>query len=158
MPSRTGLNILPQTYQVLAQHENICAIKEANGNISALADTMALCGDKLDVYSGNDDQVTAFLSLGAKGVISVVSNILPQLMHDMVMSYLDGDAAKSRSLQLEYIDLCHALFSDVNPIPVKEAMNMMGIRVGNCRLPLTRMSEAKREALQAVLQKHGLLK
>lgn len=158
VPSRTGLNILPQTYQVLAGHENICGIKEANGNISALADTMALCGDKLDVYSGNDDQVTSFLSLGAKGVISVVSNILPQLMHDMVMSYLDGDPAKSRALQLEYIDLCHALFSDVNPIPVKEAMNMMGIRVGNCRLPLTRMNEAKREALQAVLQKHGLLK
>ena len=119
---------------------------------------MALCGDKLDVYSGNDDQVTSFLSLGAKGVISVVSNIMPAMMHEMVMSYLNGDPAKSRALQLEYIDLCHALFSDVNPIPVKEAMNMMGLHVGNCRLPLTRMSEEKCRALRAVLEKHGLVK
>lgn len=158
VPSRTGLNIQPQTYKALAEHENICAIKEANGNISALADTMALCGDKLDVYSGNDDQVTSFLSLGAKGVISVVSNIMPAMMHEMVMSYLNGDPAKSCALQLEYIDLCHALFSDVNPIPVKEAMNMMGLHVGNCRLPLTRMSEEKCRALRAVLEKHGLVK
>lgn len=158
VPSRTGLNIQPETYRALADHENICGIKEANGNISALADTMALCSDKLDVYSGNDDQVTAFLSLGAKGVISVVSNIMPAMMHDMVMSYLNGDPAKSCALQLKYIDLCHALFSDVNPIPVKEAMNMMGRNVGECRLPLTRMSEAKRAALKEVLAGHGLLK
>ncbi len=158
VPSRTGLNIQPQTYRALAEHENICAIKEANGNISALADTMALCGDKLDVYSGNDDQVTAFLSLGAKGVISVVSNILPRVMHEMVTSYLSGDPDRSRMLQLEYIDICHALFSDVNPIPVKEAMNMMGMKVGNCRLPLTRMNAEKRDALRAVLAKHGLVK
>ena len=158
VPSRTGLNIQPQTYQALAEHENICAIKEANGNISALADTMALCGDRLDVYSGNDDQVTAFLSLGAKGVISVVSNVLPEVMHEMVLSYLNGNPSRSRELQLQYIDLCHALFSDVNPIPVKEAMTLMGLNVGNCRLPLTRMSAEKLAALKAVLKKHGLVK
>lgn len=157
VPSRTGLNIQPQTYRALAGHENICAIKEANGNISALAETMALCGEQLDVYSGNDDQVTAFLSLGAKGVISVVSNVMPEMMHEMVMSYLNGNPARSRELQLKHLDLCHALFSDVNPIPVKEAMNQMGLHVGNCRLPLTRMSAEKADALHTVLKKHGLV-
>lgn len=158
VPSRTGVNIAPATYQSLARHENICAIKEANGNISALAETIALCGDQIDVYSGNDDQVTALLSLGAVGVISVVSNILPDVMHDMVLSYLNGDTAKSRKLQLDYLPLCHALFSDVNPIPVKEAMQLMGWDVGDCRLPLVRMSETGHKALAATLQQYGLLK
>lgn len=148
VPSRTGLNIKPETYYELSKHKNIVAAKEANGDISALAQTINLCGDELTIYSGNDDQITAFMSLGAKGVISVLSNIAPRAVHDMVNMYLKGDTAASTELQLKYLNLCNSLFSDVNPIPVKEAMNMMGMEVGSCRLPLTGICPQAKERLK----------
>ncbi len=157
VPSRTGVNILPETYAVLAEHENIAAIKEANGNIAAAAKTLSLCGDKLDLYSGNDDQITPLMSLGAKGVISVLSNVAPRLAHDIAASYLEGDVKKSAELQIGNMDLIQNLFIDVNPIPVKEALNMMGMEVGECRLPLCSLSEAHHEALKKSLQQAGLL-
>jgi len=157
VPARTGLNIQPQTYRELAKHERIVATKEASGDISAIAKTAALCGDDLTIYSGNDDQITALLSLGGKGVISVLSNVCPQVSHDIVAKFLAGDAAGSLALQLEYLDLCNDLFRDVNPIPVKEAMCMMGWDVGPCRLPLVPMGEAARAALRATLIRHGLV-
>lgn len=157
VPSRTGVDIKPETYLELSKHNRIVATKEASGNISAIAKTISLCGDNLDVYSGNDDQVTALMSLGGKGSISVLSNILPEVAHNIAAKYLEGDHAESARLQLEYLDLCNNLFIDVNPIPVKEAMNMMGMNVGDCRLPLYRMSDDAREALRLSLAKHGLV-
>lgn len=157
VPSRTGVNIKPETYAELAQHPRIVATKEANGNISEVAKTVALCGDNLTVYSGNDDQITAIMSLGGKGVVSVLSNIVPGVAHDIVQKYLDGDCIGSRELQLEYLDLCNNLFIDVNPIPVKEAMNMMGLNVGPVRLPLVGMDEASKKILRESLVRHGLV-
>lgn len=157
VPSRTGLNIKPETYYELSKHKNIVAAKEANGDISALAQTVKLCGDELTIYSGNDDQITAFMSLGAKGVISVLSNIAPRAVHDMVKMYLDGNTAASTELQLKYLDLCSSLFSDVNPIPVKEAMNMMGMDVGSCRLPLTQIQPQAKEKLKKSLFALGMI-
>ena len=157
VPSRTGVDIKPETYLELSKHNRIVATKEASGNISAIAKTISLCGDALDVYSGNDDQVTALMSLGGKGSISVLSNILPEVAHNIAAKYLEGDHAESARLQLEYLDLCNNLFIDVNPIPVKEAMNMMGMNVGDCRLPLYRMSDDAREVLRKSLAKHGLV-
>ena len=156
VPSRTGLNIKPETYYELSKHKNIVAAKEANGDISALAQTVKLC-DELTIYSGNDDQITAFMSLGAKGVISVLSNIAPRAVHDMVKMYLDGDTAASTELQLKYLDLCSSLFSDVNPIPVKEAMNMMGMEVGSCRLPLAQIQPQAKEKLRRSLSALGMI-
>lgn len=158
VPSRTGVNIKPETYLELSKHPNIVAAKEANGDISALAKTIALCGDNLDIYSGNDDQITAFLSLGAKGVISVLSNVAPKVAHDIVASFHEGDAEKSRKLQLEYLRLCNDLFIDVNPIPVKEAMVMMGWDVGECRLPLAPLSDSAHNTLKETLMHYGLVK
>lgn len=157
VPSRTGVNILPATYKELSKIDRIVATKEASGDISQVAATIALCGDDLAVYSGNDDEITAIMSLGGKGVISVLSHVAPQVAHDIAASYLAGDTTRSAKLQLEWYDLCKALFADVNPIPVKEAMNMMGMQVGECRLPLTRMPEAKRAILRRALQNHGLI-
>ena len=157
VPSRTGVNILPETYRELSKLDRIVATKEANGDISQIAATAALCGDDLTIYSGNDDEVTAIMSLGGKGVISVLSHVAPRVVHDMASSYLEGDPARSAQLQLGWFDLCKALFADVNPIPVKEAMNMMGWDVGECRLPLAPMSAAKREILRAALANHGLI-
>ena len=157
VPSRTGLNIKPETYYELSKHKNIVAAKEANGDISALAQTVKLCGDELTIYSGNDDQITAFMSLGAKGVISVLSNIAPRAVHDMVKMYLDGDTAVSTELQLKYLDLCSSLFSDVNPIPIKEAMNMMGMEVGSCRLPLAQIQPQAKEKLRRSLSALGMI-
>ena len=157
VPSRTGVNILPETYLELSKHERIVGTKEANGDISSVARTIALCGEDFSVYSGNDDQVTALMSLGGKGSISVLSNICPEVAHNIPAKFLEGDYIVSRKLQLEYMDLCHDLFIDVNPIPVKEAMNMMGMDVGDCRLPLYRMTDAARETLRATLAKHGLV-
>ncbi len=157
VPSRTGVNIKPETYAELSQHPRIVATKEANGNISEVAKTVALCGDNLTVYSGNDDQITAIMSLGGKGVVSVLSNIVPGVAHDIVQKYLDGDCIGSRELQLEYLDLCNNLFIDVNPIPVKEAMNMMGLNVGPVRLPLVGMDEASKKILRESLVRHGLV-
>ncbi|MBQ8943918.1 MAG: 4-hydroxy-tetrahydrodipicolinate synthase [Clostridia bacterium] len=157
VPSRTGVNILPETYAQLAQHERIVAVKEANGNVSAIVKTAALCGDNLTIYSGDDDQATAIMSLGGKGVISVLSNVAPKAAHDIAQKFLDGDSAESLRLQIEWLDLCNALFSDVNPIPVKEAMNMMGFNAGPCRLPLYEMDKASKEKLYSVLKKHNLV-
>ena len=157
VPSRTGVNIKPETYAELAKHPRIIATKEANGNISEIAQTAALCGDELTIYSGNDDQATAIMSLGGKGVISVLSNVVPGVAHDIVQKYLDGDYIGSRELQLKYLVLCNALFMDVNPIPVKEAMNLMGMDVGECRLPLVGLTDEAREKLKTTLKKHGLV-
>ncbi|MGI6248452.1 MAG: 4-hydroxy-tetrahydrodipicolinate synthase [Acutalibacteraceae bacterium] len=157
VPSRTGLNITPETYYALSRNPKIVGAKEANGDISALAKTICLCGDDLAVYSGNDDQITAFMSLGAKGVISVIANILPKVAHDIAASYLAGNAFESAELQLKYLDLCNDLFLDVNPICCKEAMVMMGIPVGPCRMPLAPLNDKNRLKLRATLVKHGLL-
>ena len=155
VPSRTGVEIKPATVAELAKNPNIVAIKQANGNISSVAEIASLCD--IDIYSGNDDQVVAILSLGGKGVISVLANILPRQTHDMVAKWLSGDAKGSLDLQLQWLDVANALFSDVNPIPVKEAMNLMGFDVGECRLPLCRMDEKAVQSLAATLKRHGLL-
>lgn len=156
VPSRTGVAVKPETYKELSKHENIVAIKEANGDLSAIAQTKYLCGDDLYIYSGNDDQVVPILSLGGNGVISVLSNIMPRETHDMCMEYLHGDKQKASEMQVKYIGLINALFSDVNPIPVKEAMNMLGLEAGPCRLPLFPMSDALKENLKAKLIENGL--
>ncbi len=157
VPSRTGVNILPETYAELAKHPNIVAAKEANGDLSAIIKTRALCGENLDIYSGNDDQIVPILSVGGIGVISVLSNVAPAETHDMCQLYFDGDVKRAADMQIEYIGLINALFSDVNPIPVKEAMNIMGTNVGPCRLPLVSMSDVKREALKQELKKVNLI-
>ena len=140
----------------LSKIDNIVAIKEASGNISQVAQISNLCGDNLCIYSGNDDQIVPVLSLGGKGVISVLSNILPEETHNMVESYLQGDVEKSRELQLRYYDLVKALFCDVNPIPVKKAMNLMGMQVGGLRLPLTEMEEQNAARLAEEMRKVGI--
>ena len=157
VPSRTGVNIKPETYLELSKLPLVNAAKEASGDISALAKSIALCGDNLNFYSGNDDQITAFMALGAKGVISVLSNVAPKLAHDIAQYGLEGNIQKSAELQLEYIDLCNALFCDVNPIPVKAAMCMMGIGVGRCRMPLSPLNSANTELLKSVLKKHNMI-
>lgn len=157
VPSRTGMTIKPETYLELSKLNNIVATKEASGDISAVAKIAALCGDNLDIYSGNDDQITAIMSLGGKGVISVLSNVAPKVAHDIAALYLKGECEASRKLQLEYLDLCNDLFVDVNPIPVKEAMAMMGWKVGEVRMPLAPMSEAARAKLAATMKRHGLI-
>ena len=157
VPSRTGVNILPQTYQALSKHPNIVAAKEANGNIASVAHTMALCGDDLDLYSGNDDQIVPLMSLGGKGVISVLSNVAPKATHDLTAACLRGDFQTAAQMQLKYFDLVSALFMDVSPIPVKDAMNQMGLAVGGCRLPLVSLSEAAHEKLTQVLRQYQLI-
>ena len=142
----------------MSEIENIVALKEASGNISQVAKISALCGDKLDLYSGNDDQIVPVMSLGGIGVISVLANVAPKQTHDIVMKYLEGDIAESLKLQLEAIDLVDALFCEVNPIPVKEAMNMLGFDVGPVRLPLYEMSDENKIKLKAALSGYGLLK
>lgn len=158
IPSRTGVTIKPETFFELSKHPLIVGAKEASGNISELAKTIALCGDALDLYSGNDDQITPFLSLGAKGVISVLSNICPGVTHRICEYAFQGDFAASARLQLEYLDLINNLFIDVNPIPIKAAMNLMGYAVGPCRMPLAEMDEASLAKLKASMRRHGLLK
>jgi len=157
VPSRTGMDIKPETYLELSGHEKIVAVKEANGNISALAHTAALCQGKLDIYSGNDDQIVPILSLGGKGVISVLSNVAPKQAHDICQLYFDGKVRESCALQLQLLDLINALFMDVNPIPVKEAVNLMGYAAGECRMPLAPLSEKNRTVLVSAMKKHGLL-
>lgn len=158
VPSRTGVNITPATYRELAKHPNIVAAKEASGNISQIAQIAQACGDELDLYSGNDDQIVPLLSLGAKGVISVLSNIMPRETHDICRLFFEGKIAESRALQLKLLPLINALFSDVNPIPVKEAMNMMGWECGECRLPLVSMQPQAKEHLRVLMQEQGLVK
>ena len=157
VPGRTGVNIQPQTYKALSELKLINAVKEANGNIASVAETIHLCGDELNVYSGNDDQILPIVALGGQGVISVLSHIVPKVAHDIVIEYKNGNVEKARQLQIEYFDLCRDLFCDVNPIPVKAAMNMMGWDVGECRLPLSPLSEANQKKLSATLARHGLV-
>ncbi|MBC8611513.1 4-hydroxy-tetrahydrodipicolinate synthase [Massilimaliae timonensis] len=156
--SRTGVNIAPETCYELSKIENIVAVKEASGNISQVAKIRELCGDELDVYSGNDDQIVPIMSLGGIGVISVLSNIMPKETHDICQLYLDGKVKESADLQLKLLDVANKLFLDVNPIPVKEAMNLMGMEVGECRLPLIRMDDASVAVLKEALQNVGLIK
>ena len=158
VPSRTGCDVKPETYAELSKHKMIYAAKEASGNISSIAKTISLCEKDFTIYSGNDDQITAIMSLGGKGVISVLSNVAPQVAHDIAASALAGDFEQSRKLQIEYLELCNALFMDVNPIPVKQAMNMMGFDAGPLRMPLCEMNEANTAKLKAVMEKYGLIK
>ena len=157
VPSRTNMNITPETLLELSELSNVTAVKEASGNISQIAKIKALCGDKLDIYSGNDDQVTAILALGGIGVISVLANIVPKAVHEMVMSYLTGDTNKSLSLQLEYLKLANDLFIETNPIPVKTALNLMGKEAGDLRLPLYEMDENNKAILCSTLQNYSLI-
>ena len=157
VPSRTGVNINPEACLELSKVPNIVAIKEASGNISQVAKISSLCGDDLTIYSGNDDQVIPILSLGGKGVISVLSNVMPKYTHDMVKKYLDGETEEASKMQLEVIDLIDALFCEVNPIPVKHALNLMGYNYGIPRLPLVEMSETGKEKMKNVMEKHGLI-
>ena len=156
VPSRTGVNILPETCRRLSEISNIVGIKEAGGNLSQMAKIASLCGDDLTIYSGNDDQSASALALGAKGVISVLANILPAQTHELCQRFFDGDPARSNTLQLGYLELIENLFSDVNPIPVKQAMNYIGFDVGKCRLPLCDMEPAQAENLLSCLVKYGL--
>ncbi len=158
VPSRTGCEVKPETYAELSKHKMIYAAKEASGNISTIAKTISLCEKDFAIYSGNDDQITAIMSLGGKGVISVLSNVAPQVAHDIAAAALAGDFEQSRKLQIEYLELCNALFMDVNPIPVKQAMNMMGFDAGPLRMPLCEMNEANTAKLKAVMEKYGLIK
>ena len=158
VPSRTGCGFDVATVKELSKHKNIAAIKEASGNISYVAKLIAECGDNIDVYSGNDDMVVPLMSLGGKGVISVASHVIPKEMHDMVQYCLDNNFAEATKLQIEYLDIINNLFIEVNPIPAKEAMNMIGWNAGPCRLPLTEMSDEHKAKLRASLEKHGLIK
>lgn len=159
VPSRTGCNLLPETAVSLAKDfPNIVGIKEASGNISQIVRLAQLSQGILDIYSGNDDQIIPILSLGGIGVISVLSNVAPKDTHNMVMEYLEGDTKRALELQLKYVDLVDALFSEVNPIPVKSAMNMMGYEAGGLRLPLTELEMKHKTQLQDELRKVGLVK
>ena len=159
VPSRTGCNIQPQTAVYLAKNvENIVAIKEASGDISQVATLMQMADGCIDLYSGNDDQIVPILSLGGKGVISVLSNVAPQQAHDICAAWFSGDTAKSLELQLKALPLCHALFADVNPIPVKWAMNRLGWNAGPLRLPLVEPSAAVQQSLENEMKAYGVLK
>ncbi len=158
IPGRTGMNMDVATVKELAKHPNIVAVKEASGNISYAAKLIAECGDMIDVYSGNDDMIVPIMSLGGKGVISVLSHVLPKETHDMVQLCLDNNFAEAAKLQIKYLDLINNLFIEVNPIPVKAAVNMMGMGAGPCRLPLCEMSEEHKAVLRASMEKHGLIK
>ena len=153
---RTGVNLTPKVVQKLAQIPNIIGIKEASGDISQVAEIARLCGEDFAIYSGNDDMIVPVLSLGGQGVISVLANILPQVTHDLVSSYLEGDVKTSCKLQLCVNGLVHALFIEVNPIPVKTAMNLMGMDVGSFRLPLTEMAAENLVVLKDELTNYGL--
>ena len=153
VPGRTGVNLSVNLVKELSRLKNIDAIKEASGNISYAAE-IARAVPEIDIYSGNDDMTVPLLSIGGKGVISVSANILPEIVHNMVMAFLNKDTDKARELQLKYNDLVNALFIEVNPVPVKEAMNFLGYGVGECRLPLGEMSEKNKEILYEIIRKH----
>lgn len=157
VPSRTGVSIEPETYLKLAQHPRIVAVKEACGNISRVADTLSLVSDMLDIYSGDDDQIVPILSLGGKGVISVLSNVVPEVVIDMCDSFFAGNIQRASQLQLEYLPLIRALFSEVNPIPVKAAMAKLGYCEDYLRLPLTPMEDGAREKLFVCMRKLGII-
>lgn len=155
VPGRTGLNLLPKTVAELAKHPNIRGVKEASGDISQIAEIARLCPDDFYIYSGNDDQVVPILSLGGSGVISVIANILPKETHDMVYNFLEGKVEESRKLQLGMVNLIKSLFIETNPIPVKTAMNLIGMEAGELRLPLVDMEDKNREILINDLQVMG---
>ena len=157
VPSRTGCNISLPVYKELAKHERIVAVKEASGNLSAIAELFDECGDYFDIYSGNDDQIVPMMSLGGKGVISVLSNILPKETHDMCQYCLDGNFSEAAKMQLKYLKLINALFCEVNPIPVKTAMSLLGACDIEMRLPLYEMDDANREKLISVMKAYSLL-
>ena len=157
VPGRTGCNIAPATAATLVREvKNIVGIKEASGNISQVAKLMNLCGDEMELYSGNDDQIVPIMSLGGLGVISVLSNVAPEETHDIVARYLDGDVKGSMELQLKAIPLIDQLFCEVNPIPVKAGVNLMGFEVGPLRMPLTEMEDANKENLKAAMKDFGI--
>lgn len=158
VPSRTGCTLQPETIADLVKNvKNIVGVKEASGNISQVAKLMSLCSDECDLYSGNDDQIVPILSLGGCGVISVLSNVAPRQTHEIVASWLDGEVEKSRRMQLEAIELIDALFCEVNPIPVKKALNLMGKEVGPLRAPLFEMEEANAARLEKAMKEYGIL-
>lgn len=157
IPGRTGCSISEHAISILSKHPNICGIKEASGNLSYAAGIARYLNDDFAMYSGNDDMVVPLLSLGASGVISVFANIMPEAAHDMVMKYLNQDTQGALKLQLEYLDLIRALFFEVNPIPVKEAMNLLGMQVGGYRLPLYEMSDANKARLKDAMKEAGLI-
>ena len=158
VPSRTGCNILPETVVKLCKDvENIVGVKEASGNISQIAHLAAIGQGVVDIYSGNDDQIVPILALGGVGVISVLSNVAPTQTHEICQKFFDGDVAGSRQMQLDAMDLCNALFCEVNPIPVKTALNMMGMGAGAFRMPLCEMEEANAKRLEKALKDYGIL-
>ncbi len=157
VPSRTGCNIQLSVYKELAKNPNIVAAKEASGNISQVAKLIAECGDSLDIYSGNDDEIVPMLSLGAKGVISVLANPMPRVAHDICRLWFEGKVEESAKLQLKYLSLCNALFSEVNPIPVKTAMAAMGFCTEEMRLPLCEMEDENKEKLLSVMKEFKLI-
>jgi 4-hydroxy-tetrahydrodipicolinate synthase len=156
VPSRTGMNLEPKTLLALTKFENIVAVKEASGNISQIAKIKALCGDRIDVYSGNDDQIIPIMALGGLGVISVIANIIPKEVHDLCQLFLEGKTLEALKLQLDFLALNDAVFIETNPIPVKTAMNLLGMKAGNLRLPLCSMSEGNLEVLKKELVNYGL--
>lgn len=158
VPSRTGVNITPETCAELAKVENIVAVKEASGNISQIASIAAMCGDSLHIYSGNDDQIIPIMALGGKGVISVLSNCMPAETHEICRLCLENKYDEARAIAFKIHDFTKDLFCDVNPIPVKEALNLMGFNAGPCRLPLVEMSEAKKKQLSDSMKAAGLIK
>ena len=158
VPSRTGCNILPETIVRLCKDvDNIMGVKEASGNISQIAHLAAISHGMVDIYSGNDDQIVPIMALGGKGVISVLSNVAPRQTHEICQKFLDGDVEGSRELQLKAMDLCNALFCEVNPIPVKKALNLMGMEAGTLRMPLTEMEEANAQRLEKAMKEFGIL-
>lgn len=157
VPSRTGVNIAPETLVKLSALENVKAIKEASGNISQVLKMKALCGDSIDIYSGNDDQVVSLMSLGGKGVISVLANIIPAKVHEMADKCLKGDFKGALDIQIETLALSNSLFIETNPIPVKTAMNLMGLEAGPLRLPLCDMTDSNKEILKAALKNNKLM-
>ncbi|AQM60216.1 4-hydroxy-tetrahydrodipicolinate synthase [Clostridium baratii] len=157
VPSRTNMNITPSTLKELSKLKNIVAIKEASGNLSQIAEMKALCGDSIDIYSGNDDQIIPIMSLGGKGVISVLANVMPKEVHNMTRMYLDGKCMEASKIQIDTLELTNALFSETNPIPVKTALNLMGCNVGPLRLPLYEMDDKLKLDLENTLKKYKLI-
>ena len=157
VPVRTSLNMLPKTVFELSKIENIAAVKEASGDIVQISQIIELCGDNIDVYAGNDDYVVPLLSMGGKGVISTIANIAPRQTRDMVHKYFDGDVKGSAKMQLEMLGLVRALFADVNPMPVKTALNIMGFEAGPCRGPLTTIDDSLKDELTSQMKRYGVL-
>ncbi|MGL4569768.1 MAG: 4-hydroxy-tetrahydrodipicolinate synthase [Clostridium sp.] len=157
VPSRTNMNITPSTLLELSKLNNVVAIKEASGNLSQVAEMKALCGDSIDIYSGNDDQIIPIMSLGGKGVISVLANVIPKEVHNMTRMYLDGQCHEASKIQIDTLELSNSLFLETNPIPVKTALNLMGFKVGPLRLPLYEMDEKLQKDLENTLKKYKLI-